>query len=160
MKKAGFTLIELLLVLAILGALIGILLPTVVGWAGSGKIEQVKANVATLRTAIEQYALEKGVLPDTTNLETDLQSLDKPLLPRLPDDPFDSTDDTGTKLEYVKSANGKYYVVGSDAAGGKNISYTVDDSGVLTVTRPDTSVTEGKDFYFDGNYKSYSVVTP
>ncbi|MCX7703557.1 MAG: type II secretion system GspH family protein [Planctomycetota bacterium] len=161
--KRGFTLIELLLVLAILGALVGILLPTVVGWAGAGKLEQIKTNVGTLRTAIEQYALEKGVLPrdgSVTELEADLRSVANPLLPRLPDDPYASSNDPWTKLEYKKDTNGRYYVVGSDARGNKDISYSIDTNGTLTVTRPDTSVTEGADFYFDGNYKSYTVVTP
>ncbi len=55
-NKKGFTLIELLIVMAIIAILIGISLPRFRGMQDEGQKSKVRANLATLRTAVEAYA--------------------------------------------------------------------------------------------------------
>jgi prepilin-type N-terminal cleavage/methylation domain-containing protein len=55
-SKKGFTLIELLIVMAIIAILIGISLPRFRGMQDEGTKSKARANLATLRTAVEAYA--------------------------------------------------------------------------------------------------------
>jgi prepilin-type N-terminal cleavage/methylation domain-containing protein len=55
-SKKGFTLIELLIVMAIIAILIGISLPRFRGMQDEGQKSKARANLATLRTAVEAYA--------------------------------------------------------------------------------------------------------
>lgn len=54
-KKKGFTLIELIAVIAILGILVAIIAPRMMGYTDSAKLSQTKANAKTLVTAIEVF---------------------------------------------------------------------------------------------------------
>jgi len=114
MKKSGFTLIELLLVVAIIGILIGILLPTVVGVTQESKEKKAKGDIRTLVAAIEQYYIKRGVYPSnktgaqadddgtTTNgfLETKLLGEDPRLVNEVPSDPFEKREDSATNKPY------------------------------------------------------------
>ncbi len=55
-NKKGFTLIELLIVMAIIAILIGISLPRFRGMQDEGQKSRARANLSTLRTAVEAYA--------------------------------------------------------------------------------------------------------
>lgn len=96
-REAGFTLLELLVVLAILGLLIGLVAPRVLGVFGSAKEKVVRLNIAGLGTDLDMYKLDVGNYPTT---EQGLQALlaqpagvtnwDGPYIKgnRLPDDPW------------------------------------------------------------------------
>ena len=155
--RRGFTLIELLLVLAILAALVGILLPTLVGWAGRGDLEAIKSDVHTLRVAVESYYIDKGSLPrsdNETNFKTDVTNAPNLLLARLKDDPWDANDGTTQWDTYEFAVNGNFYVIGTDqntSGGNTNNDYAVNADGTLDTT--DINGTPGTDVWYEGSYK-------
>lgn len=60
----GFTLIEMLLVVAIIGFLVAILLPSVGGVGADAKDKAVMADLRQLKSAVEVYFISFGVYPD------------------------------------------------------------------------------------------------
>ncbi len=61
--RAGFTLLELLVVMAIIGILIGIMLPAFGGMKKKARVNQATADVNALATAIRAYHTELGNWP-------------------------------------------------------------------------------------------------
>ena len=165
--KRGFTLIELLLVLAILAVLIGLLLPTLVDWRDKGEIERVKADIHTVRNAVEAYYAETGYLPvDTSeaNFKDCLtKNVSRRLVPSLEPEMWDATTETTqwNTYEYKTGAdaNGyvKYYVIGTDhkkTGGNEDNIYafntTAGNEGQLDLTN--VNGTRGVDVWYEGNY--------
>jgi prepilin-type N-terminal cleavage/methylation domain-containing protein len=56
----GFTLVELLIVLLIIGVLLAIAIPSLLGFAGRADQAAARANVAAARPAIEAYYADNG----------------------------------------------------------------------------------------------------
>lgn len=65
MQPRGFTLIELVVVLTILALVIGIVVPNVVGHAGSARHKTARIQIEELGAALETFRLEIGRYPDT-----------------------------------------------------------------------------------------------
>ena len=61
-NSKGFTLIELIIVTVILGILATVAAPRMLGTIGSAETAAEKAVVAALRSAVEDYALEKFMM--------------------------------------------------------------------------------------------------
>ncbi len=61
--QQGFTLIELLVVLVILGLLIGLVTPTVIGYLGRAKVDVARIQLDSLSTALDLYMLDVGHYP-------------------------------------------------------------------------------------------------
>jgi prepilin-type N-terminal cleavage/methylation domain-containing protein len=63
-QKKRFSLIELLIVIAIIGILMGILLPVFVGMRDKGKIQRARQEMAAIEMAIKAYEATYGILPN------------------------------------------------------------------------------------------------
>ncbi len=68
----GFTLIELLVVILILGLLIGVVGPRVIGRTDDAKVSAARIQIEGLVSALHMYKLDNGVYPST---EQGLQAL-------------------------------------------------------------------------------------
>lgn len=63
--QAGYTLLELLVVLAILGLLVGLVAPQVMGLLGNSKQKVAEQSIIRLKTVLDMYRLDSGTYPTT-----------------------------------------------------------------------------------------------
>ena len=66
----GFTLIELLIVVAIIGIIAAIAIPNLLNAIDRGKQKRTMADMRSIGTAIESYAVDNNVYPNTTSMAT------------------------------------------------------------------------------------------
>lgn len=132
MKKA-FTILELLVVLAVLAILIGIALPRFKGMQDNSKMTKAKAELRTIRAALESYKTfdtSKRYPPSTTTLgSTYLVSAAPRLLKEVLYDPFGATQTT--EYNYLASSSGQYFVVWTVGFNDEQPT-AISDDGVLT----------------------------
>jgi general secretion pathway protein G len=64
-QESGFSLIELMIVVAILGLLIGIVGPKVMGSFDKAKVATTKVNMKNLSSTLKTYRLDCGSYPTT-----------------------------------------------------------------------------------------------
>jgi general secretion pathway protein G len=62
-RDAGYSLLELLVVLAILGLLVAIAAPRVIGYLESSKVRTAQIQMAEVATALDIYRLDTGDYP-------------------------------------------------------------------------------------------------
>lgn len=81
-RQQGFSLIEILVVLVIMGLMVSIIAPTVLGRADDARIQKVHADFSAIGTALKLYRLDNYAWPTT---EQGLMALvEKPVLEPLP----------------------------------------------------------------------------
>jgi general secretion pathway protein G len=130
-SNKGFSLIEILVVVVILGILVAMVAPSLIGETDKARITRVKADIAQIESALQRYQLDNGHLP---SMEQGLEALvHKPsgdpeprnyppqgYLQRLPKDPW------GNPYVYVyPGEHGLYdvYSLGADGEdGGEGIN--------------------------------------
>jgi general secretion pathway protein G len=82
LRQAGFSLIEILVVLVILGLLISIVAPNVLGRADEARVQKVFADFSAIQTALRMYRLDNYDYPSS---EQGLQALvERPSLAPVP----------------------------------------------------------------------------
>jgi general secretion pathway protein G len=64
-NQSGFSLIELMIVVAILGLLIGIVGPKVMGSFDKAKVETTRVNMKNISSTLKQFRLDCGSYPTT-----------------------------------------------------------------------------------------------
>lgn len=120
-RQRGFTLIEILVVVMILGLLISLAAPRIIGRTDDARIVKAKADIKALEEALALYRLDSSIYPTT---EQGLQALiEKPAsgtiprnwredgyLERVPLDPWDN--------EFLYASDGRAYVLRSLGADG------------------------------------------
>ena len=71
-KSKGFTLIELLIVVAIIGIIAAIAIPNLLNAIDRGKQKRTMADLRSMGTAIEEYAIDNNFYP-SVNTYNDLE---------------------------------------------------------------------------------------
>lgn len=64
-KQTGFTLIELMVVLVILGIIMGLVVPNVVGRGDEARVTAAETDIKTIGQALEMYRLHNSHYPST-----------------------------------------------------------------------------------------------
>lgn len=64
-KQSGFTLIELMVVLVILGVIIGLVAPNVLGRGDEAKVDATAIDIKTIENSLEMYRLHNSHYPST-----------------------------------------------------------------------------------------------
>lgn len=65
--RAGFTLVEMLVVLVIIGLIMGLVGPRVLGYLGEAKEKTARIQIENFKTAIDLYYLDTGTYPSASD---------------------------------------------------------------------------------------------
>ncbi|MFA6245155.1 MAG: type II secretion system major pseudopilin GspG [Candidatus Hydrogenedentales bacterium] len=65
-NRAGFTLIELMVVIVILGMLMAVVVPRMIGATDDAKVAATKSQIHSFRTALDMFKLKIGRYPSTS----------------------------------------------------------------------------------------------
>ena len=64
-RQRGFTLIEIMVVVVIIGILIGLVAPNIVGNVDEARVTAAKADISALVDALERYYMDNSTYPTT-----------------------------------------------------------------------------------------------
>ena len=128
-SSSGFTLIEILVVVMILGLLISLAAPRLIGRTDDARIVKTQADIRALEEALNLYKLDTGTYPTSEQgldaLVTLPTSGNAPrkwraggYIERIPLDPWDN--------EFLFASDGRSYVLQSLGADGKEGGEGVD----------------------------------
>jgi len=67
-RREGFTLVELLIVMAVIAALMGALVPVAISAINHANATRVAENLQSLVTQVQQYAYSNHTIPSTSDL--------------------------------------------------------------------------------------------
>lgn len=121
-NQGGFTLIEILVVVMILGLLISLAAPRLIGRTDDAKVVKCRADISAIEQALNLYKLDNGGYPGSDQgleaLVEEPSGGDAPrnwreggYMERVPLDPWDGP--------YLYAADGRSYVLRSLGADGK-----------------------------------------
>jgi len=120
----GFTLIELLIVVAIIGIIAAIAIPNLLNAIDRGKQKRTMADIRSIGTAVESYAVDNNVYPQATTA-SGLAALVAPVyiktMPTL----------DGWNNQFVVAAVTSQYTISSNGKDGLNSGCV---AGTLTST--------------------------
>lgn len=132
-RQKGFTLIEIMVVVVIIGILIGLVAPNIVGNVDEARVTAAKADISTLVDALERYYMDNSMYPTT---DQGLEALvEKPTTSPEPKNWRDTgyikrkkmlQDPWGNEYRYISpGATGPYdlYTLGADGQeGGEGVN--------------------------------------
>jgi general secretion pathway protein G len=129
-RAAGFTLIELLIVVAIIGIIAAIAVPNLLNAIDKGKQKRTMADLRSIGTAVEAYAVDTAKFPAGAADWNALKALINPYF--IKDPP--GTDGWNTVWDTVTDANGTDYTLASygkdgllgSRTGGQTVSFNCD----------------------------------
>jgi general secretion pathway protein G len=65
LRQSGLTLIEILVVVSIIGILLALIVPNVIGRDQAARVEAAKSDIRALENALKLYRLDNGFFPTT-----------------------------------------------------------------------------------------------
>lgn len=137
-NQIGFTIIELLIVIAVISILIGIAIPRMKGMQDEANVTKAKAETRSLKAAVESYYINQNPnsypASSTTICASTLNSASPTIVSEILYDPFLTT---ATEYNYIRSDNGRYYVIFSVGVDGVADITGINDAGVLQGTDDD-----------------------
>ena len=124
----GFTLIELLIVVAIIGIIAAIAIPNLLNAIDRGKQKRTMADMRSIGTAVESYAVDNNVYPTAATVAV-LAGLVQPIYIKTM--PLADGWSTGfvvasVTTQYTVSSNGKDGAVGGCVAGTLTTLFNAD----------------------------------
>jgi general secretion pathway protein G len=116
--QAGFTLIEIMVVVFILGLLVTLVAPKIIGRTDDARIVKAKADIKGIEQALNLFKLDNGFYPSTAEgLQALVQAPPRAkkwnpdgYLDKLPIDPWG--------VEYIYQSDGRQIIVASMGADG------------------------------------------
>lgn len=129
-RAAGFTLIELLIVVAIIGIIAAIAVPNLLNAIDKGKQKRTMADLRSIGTAVEAYAIDTVRYPSGAADWTALKAVLNPYFIKSPpdNDGWNNAWDTVTETngaDYTLASLGKDGIV-SGRTGGQTANYNCD----------------------------------
>ena len=121
-SQKGFTLIELLIVVAIIGIIAAIAIPNLLNAIDRGKQKRTMADIRSLGTAVESYAVDNNFYPKVNSYAT-LEPLIEPIYIKTApvSDGWSKawvfTGDTTNGTTYTVQSNGKDGIQGTNNGG-------------------------------------------
>ena len=125
-NQKGFTLIELLIVVAIIGIIAAIAIPNLLNAIDRGKQKRTMADIRSIGTAVESYAVDNNFYPKVNSYAT-LEPLIEPIYIKTApvSDGWSKawvfTGDTTNGVTYTVQSNGKDGIQGTNNGGVTNV---------------------------------------
>ena len=134
-KQSGFSLLEIMVVLVIIGMIMAIVAPNIMGQQEEAKIDKAKIDISALEDAMNMYKLRNNRYPTTEQglealvEETTIEPLPKRFpeggfIEKLPVDPWDNP--------YKLVSPGEFGKIDIFSMGPDGVSDTDDDIGNWT----------------------------
>ena len=131
-NQKGFTIVEMLIVLSLMTALIGIVMPAYKTMEHAGNEARARGDLRTLQTAVEHYRISEGTLPEELG--------DVEAVKSIPMDPYSDSSEPEEYKWKLQSKKGHYiiYSVGPDNGNARFDDDEVEaDDGVIYVSNLD-----------------------
>ncbi len=177
-SRSAFTLVELMIVIAIIGVLAASLFPMMSGYMEKSRDTARTAQIREMHTAVQSYYDDTGSYPRTTSTQsstgiitstgsewkTDLGSLLRQMLPKMPSDPISTQSYTygyvsptsyQIGVSYERAGSGPYCPTGFIRVPGSSEWSTAD----FCVSRYHMTYTSRSDNPSNGGWNTYPYTT-